>query len=308
MAAFIAYQPRGNAPRFDNHTFSKSPTVGSSTCASSRQSSKSPDQTNSVGTGDFVDFVDLTASHQDTPRACLVLQELLEPMCRSPDNSDIRVARDRSSGATCSDKIEAGDEGDKDDDDVDCKSEASDLPSFHEILTQNNPAFGGGDEFGCKVFASPATVDRTGGERGREGDSEEVANLANLVPATVTSIQLGASRDHPIVLEDDPSVDTHHDGTSLDDERPTCQAVDPAYPGDECPKLSGGCAARTDDGKHGPDYSAKYNTDNRANHKQEEGNEPHNDDAVQARALAGDDGDNDCSGSGVDSDAPASVG
>lgn len=46
------------------------------------------------------------------------------------------------------------------------------------------------------------------------------------------------------MLQDDPSVDTHHDGTSLDGERPTCEAVDPVYPGDESPKISGGCVAR----------------------------------------------------------------
>lgn len=111
------------------------------------------------------------------------------------------------------------------------------------------------------------------------------------------------------MLEDDQLVDTHHDRTSLDDERSTCEAVDPPYPGDESPKFSGGCAdSCTDDGKHTPVYSAKCNTDNRANHGQQEGNKSHDKDAVHTRALAGDDGDNDCSGSGADSDSPASVG
>lgn len=116
-----------------------------------------------------------------------MLRELLEPMCHDPDKRDIRVARDRGSGATCSAKTEAGDEVDKNDNDDDCKSEASDLPSLHETFTQNDPEFEGSSKFACKVFASPATIDRTSGEC----DSEEVANL---VPATVTSAQLGASR------------------------------------------------------------------------------------------------------------------
>ena len=62
-----------------------------------------------------------------------------------------------------------------------------------------------------------------------------------------------------------------------------------------------------DDGKHTLDYSAKCNTDNRVSHEQE-GNESHNNDAVHSRALAKGNGGNDCSGSGADSHAPASVG
>lgn len=42
--------------------------------------------------------------------------------------------------------------------------------------------------------------------------------------------------------------------------------------------------------------------------KKKEGNESHNDDAVHIRALAKGNGDSDCSGSGADSVAPASVG
>lgn len=38
--------------------------------------------------------------------------------------------------------------------------------------------------------------------------------------------------DNPIVLDDDHPVDTQHKGTvPPDDERPACEAADPAYPG-----------------------------------------------------------------------------
>ncbi|KIW41808.1 hypothetical protein, variant [Exophiala oligosperma] len=298
MATFIAYQPGANAPPFENHVFGKSPPVASSTCVSSRQSSKSPNQTKSVGKADFVDFVDLTASHQDTPRECLALRELLEPMCHDPDKCGIRFTRDRSSGATCSDK---------NDDDIDCESEASDLPSLYEIFTRNDTQFGGSGEFGCKVFASSAPVDRTSEERGREGDSEEIADLA---AATVTSVQLGASQDNPIVLDDDQPVDAHHDATVPDGEKPTFEIADPADPSHPSSNLSRGSTdPRTNDGKNTSDHLAKYNTDNPMGHEQEEGNESHKDDAVHTRALARGSGDNErsCSDS-TDSDAPASVG
>lgn len=52
---------------------------------------------------------------------------------------------------------------------------------------------------------------------------------------------------------------------------------------------------------------AKYNTDNRASHEQG-GNESHKDDVVHTPTLARGSGGNECSGSGIDSDAPASVG
>lgn len=192
MATFIAYQPQVNPPPFGNSTFSKSPTaVGSSSCGSSRQGSKSPNQTKSVCKADFVNFVDLTASHQDTPREYLVLRDFLEPMGHDPDKRGIRISRGTSSGAICSDKVEAGEEGDKDDDDIDCESNAGDLPSLHEIFAQSNKQFGSSDAISCKVSASPAPVSRTCEERGREGDSEETANPA---AATVTSVQLGASQ------------------------------------------------------------------------------------------------------------------
>ncbi|KEF50957.1 uncharacterized protein A1O9_12997 [Exophiala aquamarina CBS 119918] len=272
MATFIAYQLRAYAPPFDNHTFSRSPTIGSSTCTSSRQSSRSPNQTKSVGKADFmdfVDFVDLTPTHQDTPRKCLVLPELREPI------------------------------------------DISDLSSLHEILTQNDKQFGGSDAIGCEVFASPALVDGTCRERGRESDSEETASLT---ATTATSVRLGASQDNPIVLDDDQLVDTHHkDTVPPNDEKPTCKPADPAYPGDEPLLFSKGCVdPRTDDGKHTLDCSAKNSTAIRASHEQqqqeEEGNESHNDNAAHTRDLARGNGDDKHSGGGVDSDAPASVG
>lgn len=120
-----------------------------------------------------------------------MLRDLLGPMFHDPDKIGTRVTRDRNSGLTCSDKVEAGEEGDKNDDDIDCESDISGLPSLHEILTQNDKQFGGSDAIGCEVFASPAPVDGTYEERGRESDSEETASPA---ATTVTSVQLGASQ------------------------------------------------------------------------------------------------------------------
>lgn len=45
ITTFIAYQPRANPPSFRHRTFSKSPTVGSSSWLSSKQSPKSSNQT-----------------------------------------------------------------------------------------------------------------------------------------------------------------------------------------------------------------------------------------------------------------------
>lgn len=86
----------------------------------------------------------------------------------------------------------------------------------------------------------------------------------------------------------------HHGGIIFDGEGPTCEGKDPVYPGDESPSLPGGSAGSgTEDGKDIRDYLAKSNTDSRSSHEQG-GNESHKDGVVHT--------------SGMDSDAPASIG
>lgn len=190
MATFIAYQPGANAPPFENHVFGKSPTVASSTCVSSRQSSKSPNQTKSVGKADFVDFVDLTASHQDAPRESLVLRELLEPRCHDPDKRGIRVARACRSGVIDSDNVEDGQESDKDDS-IDCESEISDLPSLMDIFLRSDSGFGESADLSYKASASPSPVDRTRKDCCHEGDCE---NSGNPTATIAAGTQPGASQ------------------------------------------------------------------------------------------------------------------
>ncbi|RMZ87473.1 hypothetical protein DV736_g5299, partial [Chaetothyriales sp. CBS 134916] len=121
-------------------------------------------------------------------------------------------------------------------------------------------------------------VKGTGNNYSREGDSEDSAN-----PTTTAfrSVQPGVSQDNPIVLDNDQRVNTYHDDIVLDGERPTYEGTDLVYPGDESPSFPGGYAdSGRGERKNTPDYLAKYNMDNGTSH----------------------------AGSGIDSDAPASVG
>ncbi|RMZ88489.1 hypothetical protein DV736_g4289, partial [Chaetothyriales sp. CBS 134916] len=114
--------------------------------------------------------------------------------------------------------------------------------------------------------------------------------------------------DNPIVLDDDQRVDTHHDDIILDGEHPTCEGTDPVLPGDESPSLPGRYAdTGTEDRKNTPDYLARYNTDSCISQEQG-GNGSHKDDVVYTRTLARGSGSNECNSSGIDSNAPASVG
>jgi hypothetical protein len=174
MATFIAYQPGVNAPPFENHVFGESSTVASSTCVSSRQSSKSPSQTKSVGKADFVDFVDLTASHQDAPRESLVLRELLEPMCYDLDKHGIQVTRARRSVIN-SDNIKDGEESDEDNG-IDCESKISDLPSFTDIFLRSDSGFRGSVDLSYKASTSPSLINRTRKDYYHEGDYKNSGN------------------------------------------------------------------------------------------------------------------------------------
>jgi hypothetical protein len=189
MTAFIAYQPQANATR--SRTFSKSPALGSSSWLSSRQSSESQQQATSVSNPDFVDFVDLTASHQDAAREYLVAREVLEPMGHDSDKRGIRVAINRNTNATDNDKIDHGEKGDNDDDDIGYESDTSDLPSLQDVFAWNDKGVERSDDLNFKAFISPATIDGTIKERCREGGSEDIANPA---ATAVRGVQLGASQ------------------------------------------------------------------------------------------------------------------
>ncbi|KAK5282692.1 hypothetical protein LTR80_011998, partial [Exophiala xenobiotica] len=305
MATFIAYQPGANAPPFENHVFGKSPTVASSPCVSSRQSSKSPDQTKSVGKADFVDFVDLTASHQDAPRESLVLRELLEPMCHDPDKRGIRVTRARRSGVIDSDNVEDGEESDKDDG-IDCESEISDLPSLTDIFLRSDSGFRGSADLSYKASASPSPVDRTRKDCFHEGDCE---NSGNPTATIAAGTQPGASQDDPIVLDDDHPVDIP-DAAASGDGNPTLEVVNREPLSSPSPTLSRGTAELSnEDGKDNPDSLAQYKSDNPTGDANEGGsNESHKDDALHARIPANGSGGDECSDSGTGADAPASVG
>ncbi|KIX02388.1 uncharacterized protein Z518_08329 [Rhinocladiella mackenziei CBS 650.93] len=223
----------------------KSPTVGHPSWVSSRQSSESPQQATSVSNADFVDFVDLTPSHRDAARENLIEREILEPTGHNPDERGIRVARAHSTGATDNDKIKDGEEDDKDDDDINYEIETSDLSSLQDIFARSGTGFGGNDDLSCKAFASLDSVDRTSKDRCHEGNSEHSANPAATNP---TCIHPGASRDNPIVLDDDQPVDTH-DADVSNDEKPIFEVADSTTFRDPFPTLSGEFAERgADDG------------------------------------------------------------
>jgi hypothetical protein len=186
MAAFIAYQPRGNAPSFGSHAFSKSPTVGLPSWVSSRQGLRSPQRVTPVSNADFVD---LTASDQNPARECLVAREILEPTGHDPDNHGIRVAGACSS-VTDGEMIEDREECDKDDD-IDNGSDTSDLLSLADIFARGDTGFGGSDDLSCKALTSPAPVDRAGKECCYVGDCEDDVNPAATAAA---GARLGASQ------------------------------------------------------------------------------------------------------------------
>lgn len=191
MATFIAYRPRADALLFANSTFCESLTLArSSSSISSRRSSESPDNTTTMCKTDFLDFVDLTTFHQDTPREYLALRELLEPMGHNPDNRDLRIEKDHSGSVTYINKVEASEEA-EDNDEIDYESDTNDLPSLREIFAQCETEFGVGPGLGHKTFASLAPVKGASKECGREGDSEDSANPAT---TTITSVQPDASQ------------------------------------------------------------------------------------------------------------------
>ncbi|RMZ84092.1 hypothetical protein DV737_g1343, partial [Chaetothyriales sp. CBS 132003] len=155
-----------------------------------------------MSNADFVDFVNLTASGQDAAREYLVAQEILEPTGHDPDKRSIRVASVRSS-ATDSDKIKDSEEYNNDNN-IDYKSDASDLPSLADIFPRSYTR-----------FRARSVV--TG------GDSEDSANPAATV---ATGIQLGPSQDEPIVLDDDQPLDIP-DTAAHGDKNPTFKVTDP---------------------------------------------------------------------------------
>ena len=107
------------------------------------------------------------------------------------------------------------------------------------------------------------------------------------------------------MLDDDPLADIHN-GAAPNDEKPTFEVADPANPSGPSPTLSGGFAEPgTDDGKNTLDNPAMYNMDNHAGGGEEGGHKPHEDEALRTRTLAGGNGGNECSGSGIGSNAPS---
>ncbi|KIX01143.1 uncharacterized protein Z518_10209 [Rhinocladiella mackenziei CBS 650.93] len=167
-------------------------------------------------------------------------------MGHNPDKRGIRVASARSTGATDNDEIEDSEEGDKDDD-IDYKSETTDLSSLQDIFARSGTGFRGRDNLSRKTLVSLAPVDRTSKGRCHEGDS------ANPIATTAAGVQLGASQDNPIVLDDDQSVNIH-DAASPDDEKPPFKVASWSNANGPWPTLSRGFAEQdTNDGKNTPD-------------------------------------------------------
>ncbi|KAI9793928.1 MAG: hypothetical protein M1816_007180 [Peltula sp. TS41687] len=240
--------------------------------------------------------------HRD-PRA---VREILEPTAQDPDKCGFRGARARSSGSPDSDKIEDdGDECDKEDD-IDCESETSDLPSLADIFLRSDSGFKGSDGPSCKAFALRAPFDRTGKDYCHESDREDSGSPA---ATTATDVRHGSSQDNPIVLDDDQPINTHDAACS--DHKPTLRVAEPTPPSGPSPTLSRGFTeSGTDDEKDGLDSPTKNTTSNHTGDEKGASNKSHMDDNIHTRTLTRDGGGNECSdnGSVMDSDAPASVG
>ncbi|EXJ75072.1 uncharacterized protein A1O5_01768 [Cladophialophora psammophila CBS 110553] len=161
MATFIAYQPRANKTSFRNRVFGKSSTVGLHSQLSIRNSSKYPQQERPTDNTGFVALVDLTTSARDSAREYLVEQEILGLTAHDPDRRGVQVARVRSNDAIDSDVVEESEECDNHDN-IDDKSEISNLLSPTAIFSRSDSGFGGSAGLSSKASTSPISIDRIG--------------------------------------------------------------------------------------------------------------------------------------------------
>ncbi|KIX06502.1 uncharacterized protein Z518_04478 [Rhinocladiella mackenziei CBS 650.93] len=238
----------------------------------------------------------MTSPDQDAGREYLVVREILEPMAHDPDKRGIRVSRARRSGVFDSDKVEDDEECDRDDD-IDCESEISDLPSLTDIFLRSDSGFGGSADLNCKASASSAPVDRTGKECCREGDCE---SSGNPTATTAAGIRLGASQDNPIVLEDDQPVDIS-DAASPDDQNPNPRSRGPGPSQRFLPNFAWRICRTRHRGWKG--YSRQPGevqpNDPVGDEKEGGNNKSEEDDAARTRTLTRGNGGNECSGSGI---------
>lgn len=111
------------------------------------------------------------------------------------------------------------------------------------------------------------------------------------------------------MLDDDHPVDIP-DAAASGDDNPTLEVVNRELPSSPSPTLSGETAELSnEDGKDNPDSLAQYKSDNPTGDEKEGGsNESHKDDALHVRIPTNGSGYDERSGSGIGSDAPASIG
>jgi hypothetical protein len=112
------------------------------------------------------------------------------------------------------------------------------------------------------------------------------------------------------MLDDDQPFEPHDTAAAAagGDEKSTFEAADPATPSSPSLTLLGVSPdPGTDDEKNTPDILAKHNTYDRAGDGQGAGTKSHEREALYTRTARGN-GSNECSGSDLDSDPPASVG
>ncbi|KIW17977.1 hypothetical protein PV08_05172 [Exophiala spinifera] len=135
---------------------------------------------------------------------------------------------------------------DEDNNDINYDSDTSDLLSLQEIFRQNKTRFRTRNNFNSNAILSRASVDRTGADGGREGNSKEI--IACLNAGTVLSV------------------------TILNGDRRTYEVMDLAYTGDRSLELPRGCIDPvTNQEKNTTDYSTKYDTANCTGQEQDRG-------------------------------------
>ncbi|OQU97138.1 hypothetical protein CLAIMM_03122 [Cladophialophora immunda] len=174
------------------------------------------------------------------------------------------------------------------DNDIDYESDASDLPSLADIFLRSHTRFRG-DDLSYKASTSPVPPDRTSKKRCYGGDSEDGANPA---AAAATGVQLGASQDEPIVLDDEQPVNIP-DAAASGDKNPTFEVTDPTQRMERILQAT---------------WRSTNTHDPIRDEKEEGSNKSHEDDAFHNRTLIRRNGSNECSDSGIGSGAPASIG